>query len=170
MRSRSAAGKSAGIAVIGPQKMLASAVGVTMSRSCGTILATAGRGSVMPRDMPVRISAMAPSAQRGNSRTRFEEAVVVLHGPERLRAAAGAVHGQVHGQAAHLVERHVFLVKLLPGQRLLALGDEDLASVMRDAGDSRAASMSRARSRKARSMPKAFSRNPGLVDSSSRSS
>ncbi len=73
MRCALRGGKSAGIAAIGPQKMLASAVGVTMSRSCGTTLATAGRGNVMPRDMPVRIIAMAPSAQRGNSRTRFRK-------------------------------------------------------------------------------------------------
>ncbi len=73
MRAASAAEKSFGMATTGPQKMLASGVGVTISRSCGIIFITAGRGSVMPRDMPARISAMAPSAQRGNSRTRFRK-------------------------------------------------------------------------------------------------
>ena len=107
--------------------MLASAVGVTMPRSCGTILATAGRGKVMPRDMPARImrdGAIGPARKFPHA---LEEAIVVLHGLERLWTAAGAIHGQVHGQAAHLVERQVLLVKLLPGQRLFAFGDEDFA-------------------------------------------
>jgi hypothetical protein len=72
-RAASAAEMDFGSAFRGPQKMLVSAPGVTISRSCGIIFATAGFGSVMPRDMPVRINAIAPSAQRGNSRTRFRK-------------------------------------------------------------------------------------------------
>jgi hypothetical protein len=50
--------------------MLSSGFAVTISRNCGTTLAIAGRGNVMPRVIPVRIIVMAPSAQRGNCRSR----------------------------------------------------------------------------------------------------
>ena len=80
----------------------------------------------MPRDMPVRIMrdrAIDPARELAHA---FEETLVIGRGLERLRAAAGAVHRQVHGQAGHLVERHVLFVEILARQRLLAFRGEDL--------------------------------------------
>jgi hypothetical protein len=70
MRLRSGSVICFGIAAMGAQKMLSCTLAVTMSRSCGTTLAIATRGSVMPLAMPERICTMAPSAQRGNWRMR----------------------------------------------------------------------------------------------------
>src|SRR6185503_20475149 len=67
----------------------------------------------------------------------LQEAVVFRRSGERLRPLAGAVHRQVHGQAVHLRERQVLLVKRLAREHVFAFADEYLVRESRLRGQPR---------------------------------